>query len=450
MKFKNYDLNLLRVNLDSRLIKPGEYFMPVKGEFTDGHKYINSALKNGAKGVIEVDELYEIAQYKLKSINPIVIAITGSVGKSTTRDFIFSLISTQYRVAKGTLNTKLGLATNIINNLKSADKFFVAEAGMDRLGELTDTGKFLDPDIVVCTAIKTAHLEKLGSLDNIIKAKSELWRILKPNKTLVVNYDDQNIKTALIRFPPNNGVKIIKVNSKSHNSDKYSYAKILTLINNNSDEKYKSIDEFPFQFIGDHNYFNALLAVAVARLVQISNHNIVNGLKDLNTPKGRLRIISGINDSIIIDDTYNALPDSVCSALSATNKYYKSHKLKGRKIAILGGMLELGSFENDAHKIVGDCVVYNHIDVLVVVKSLGKKILESKKLKNSDIKIYETNSIDETIKLLKETIHLTKDDIILVKASQGIRLEKVVKGVMKYPKTATKVLVRQDARWKPN
>jgi len=154
MKFKNYDLNSLSVNLDSRLIKPGEYFVPVKGEFTDGHKYIDNALKNGAKGIIEVEELYKIAQRKLKSIDPTIIAITGSVGKSTTRDFVYTLISTQYRAAKGTLNTKLGLATNIINDLKFGDEFFIAEAGMDKLEELTATGRFLNPDIVVCTAIK--------------------------------------------------------------------------------------------------------------------------------------------------------------------------------------------------------------------------------------------------------------------------------------------------------
>src|SRR3989344_9294770 len=124
----------MKVALDSRLIKKGEYFVPVKGESFDGHKFIDDALKNGAKGIIEENKLYELASKKLGEIDPIVIAITGSVGKSTMRDFVSTLISQKYKICVGSLNTKLGLATNIINDLKAGDRFFVAEWGMDYAG----------------------------------------------------------------------------------------------------------------------------------------------------------------------------------------------------------------------------------------------------------------------------------------------------------------------------
>src|SRR3989344_6605797 len=141
----------MKVCLDSRLIKAGEYFVAVVGENFDGHKFISDVLGKGAAGVLQENELYKISSEKLARINPVVIAVTGSVGKSTTRDFLKILLDTKYKVCVGSLNTKLGLATNIVNEMEYDCEIFIAECGMDHAGELFETGEFIKPNIVVIT-----------------------------------------------------------------------------------------------------------------------------------------------------------------------------------------------------------------------------------------------------------------------------------------------------------
>ena len=412
----------IKVALDSRLVKPGEYFIPVIGDEDDGHKYIDSAIQNGAKGIIEADELYKIASEKLQEINPKIIAITGSVGKSTMRDFLTTMLSQKYRVCKGSLNTKLGLAVNIINDLKEGDEFFVAETGMDRVGELTETGNFLNPHAVVITNISESHMLKLGSLEAIKKAKSELLYTLRPGGVAFINWDNENIRD------------VIEKNFNDLLVQKYSFSDPLPYL--------------PTQLLGSHNYLNSVGAYKVGQYFGLSDDELIKGLKALTTPKGRLKIIEGINDSIIIDDTYNSSPVSAKYALDAVTNYYKSQNLTGRKIAVLGGMSELGDFEDRGHDLVGDYVVAEGFDELVLVDELGAKISNSEKLKNSNVHVLMSADVKSAGELVKTKLKPQKGDIILVKASQSKRLEITVELLMKNPSDAEKLLVRQDARWK--
>ncbi|PJA40689.1 hypothetical protein CO178_01710 [candidate division WWE3 bacterium CG_4_9_14_3_um_filter_34_6] len=307
---KNKLAEELKVCLDSRLVNSGDYFVPIKGENFDGHKFIDDAIKAGAAGIIEEEELYKLASEKLSRINPIVIAVTGSVGKSTMCSFISTILLEKHNVCVGKLNTKLGLAVNIMNDLKDNDYFFVAEAGMDKAGELTETGKFLNPDAVVITNISESHMEKLGSLDEIKKAKSEILKTVISGGTVYLNWDCSNIRDIVSEVP--NEVTLITYGLLGDAKFDKSSADLLLSV---EEDGYETFDEIPFSFIGKHNYLNALGAFAVVDEFGINVVNILNGMKKLKTPNGRLKLIDGIFGSIIVDDTYNSSPASLIGAI---------------------------------------------------------------------------------------------------------------------------------------
>lgn len=414
----------MKVSLDSRLIQKGEYFVPVKGESFDGHQFVEAALKNGAAGVIEEEELYKIASEKLQKINPVVIAITGSVGKTTMREFISALLSTQFKVCIGNLNTKLGLAVNILNDMQEDTEFFVAECGMDKKGELLETGSFIKPKVVVLTNISESHMEKLGSLEAIKEAKAELLQTLPKNGVAFFNWSNKNVRDVAKKYAP---------------LEWYQYGELSEL------DKKLYFDKT--NIIGEHLWVSIDGAYKVADYFNLKN--LEGALKSIKPAKGRLTKIAGINGSRLFDDTYNASPVSCQYALQAVHEYFVT-VLKGRnrKIAVLGGMLELGSFEDVGHKIVGDKVAELEYDHLILVGDLAKKIVASEKLRNSKVNIHYCKDNLEAGEFVKNEIKPKKGDVILVKASQGIRLEKTVEVLMAHPETAKDLLVRQDARWK--
>lgn len=412
----------MHVTLDSRLIKPGDYFVPVVGETTDGHKYIDLALKNGAVGVIEEDELYKIAEKKLQKINPKIVAVTGSVGKSTTKDFILKLLSTKFIVCDGYLNTKLGLATNVVNEMKDDCEIFVAECGMDRKGELLETGKFLNPDIVVLTNISESHMEKLGSIEAIMEAKAELVQTIKPDGLGVFNETNEYVKRVAEKYSPTNKI--------------FYGIKFSSLI-----EKCYGLD------LPTHYKLNLQATYEVAKFLGVSDELLESAIQSIQSPKGRLCKLIGINNSVIFDDTYNASPESTVAALKYVCDFSNNNNFS-RKIAILGGMLELGSFEDEGHKKVGDAIIDYQFDVAVLVGDLAQKYLNSSKLISSQIPILKfKDSADAGDKIIPQ-LNISCSDVILVKGSQGIRMEKVVEKLLKDPSQAPKLLVRQDLRWK--
>ena len=421
----------IKVCLDSRLIKPGDYFVPVVGENFDGHKFIDQVLEKGASGIIEEKELYEISTNKLNRINPIVIAVTGSVGKSTTVNFLNILLSEKFSVCVGTLNTKLGLATNIVNDMNDDCEIFLAECGMDRPGELFDTGEFIKPDVVMITNISESHIEKLGSLEEIKKAKMELTQNIKQHGRVFLNWENKNIQDAEKYIPEN--LQIVHYGNIEHSE-----------FTNQSLEKFlgKKIQDIKFKFIGIHNYLNVLGASIVAIELGVNKEKLLLGLEKLETPKGRLKIIDGINDSILIDDTYNSSPVSCVSAIESTIKFFEDKNLSGRKIAVLGGMLELGVFEDEGHKLVGEALEKQNFDEIILVGELAKKIIIS------NPKIHYCENSELASNYILEKIKPNFGDVILIKGSQGIRMEKVTKALMKNTLDAEKLLVRQDTRWK--
>jgi len=418
MKINPYKI---KVSLDNRIIKKGEFFVAVKGERFDGHDFIDAALKSGAGGVLEVEELYKLAQIKLKSVNPRVIAVTGSLGKSTTRKFIAECLAIKYKVVQGDLNTKLGLAVNIINDLRKDTDYFIAECGMDRPGELFETGKFIKPDIVVLTNISESHYEFFNSIEKIIEGKGELLKTVNKNGRVYINWDSKYARKAI----------------------KYS--------NTTNIYKYKRSDNLllpkGLSFIGEHNYLNLSVAYKLALDEGVDKIKVNSVVKKIKTPKGRMQLLKGINGSTIIDDSYNAsAPTAVISSLNAARDFFEKN-LEGRFIVILGGMAELGKYAKKAHIKVAKEIIKINPDMVLLSGELAINYNSEKTFTKNNIAHKKFNLHKEVVKFITTKIKPDKNDLLFFKGSQSTRLEKIIEPLLADPSTAKDSLPRQDARW---
>ena len=422
-KCKKQILNsLFKVCLDSRLVKHGEYFVAIKGENNDGHKYIKDVLSKGSSGVLEDFELFDLARFKLSHIKPLIIGVTGSTGKSSVTSLITQMLETKYSVCKGSLNTKLGLSVDTINNMPLNCEVFIAEMGMDDLGQIKEMTDMFKPHIAVITTINQTHAEKLGNIENIVKAKAEILENMEHDDVAILNKD--NRYTRKIRRKFKGKVLWFGENPSAHYN-------------------LNSLDMSGFRLLGKLNKLNLLASIAVCEEAGMRENEIANVIPKLTALKGRLNIIEGINDNVLIDDTYNSSPASSNFALDVLADFKGKRK---RKIAILGDMLELGQFQKRYHIKLGEYVLKKKIDVLVTV---GKLIeFTNKAVQGHKIKTYHISSSDMFDSEVIPKLEIKKGDVILIKGSQGIRMEKITKVLMKRPKDAEKLLVRQDIGWK--
>ncbi|PIS12562.1 hypothetical protein COT70_00145 [candidate division WWE3 bacterium CG09_land_8_20_14_0_10_47_33] len=403
----------MKVSQDTRTIKPGEWFVPVKGEHYDGHRFIPEALKKRAAGVLEVAGLYALAKQKIKKLKPKVIAITGSYGKTGTKEAISKVLKCRFNVSKteGNLNTPLGVAIEVVNNFKPGHQIFVAEVGMDHLGEIRESCELIKPQVGVITSVGEMHLEKLNTLKNIKKAKSELLELLPYNGVAILNGDDGNVREIAKRF---SGRKIWYGSSPK------------------ADVSYFRIKDLRFRLLGEGRRYAALAAYAVGRLFKIPEVEIIKALESLRPQKGRLNPLPGKNGSMIIDDTYNAGPRSMEAALEVLKNFPAK-----RRIAILGDMLELGKLEEQAHLTVL-AYAFEVADIVVLV---GERM-------NHALNQYLHTILADRTKLVTiDRLRLKKGDVVLVKGSQGMRMERIAKKLLEDEAKAAKLLVRQDPQW---
>jgi len=345
----------MKISIDTRTIKKGEYFVPIKGPNFDGHSYVKNALKKGAKGIIEEEEFYRLAKDKLNKTKPIIIGIAGSIGKSTFRSYLYSILKSKFDVLESDLNTKLGFALKIINEFEK-QKIIVAEIGIDRLGEMEETSKFISPDFAVITKLGSEHLEYLKSFKNVI--------------TENLNIIDNTI------------LKLCYLNKK----DKKYYDK---LINNNQNIIYfpktylsKLVDnKIKSLIIPNHekDYLKAIYQIVSDRFA-FSDQEFVLNLNNLVKLKGRLNILKGKNRSIIIDDTYNAVCDqTIIEGIKFASIVAK--KENKDLILVISNMVENGNTVEAQHKKVALFINKLKINKLYLVGSdLGfyKKYLNIK------------------------------------------------------------------------
>lgn len=419
------------VCIDNRLAKPGCLFAAIEGENTDGHKYAESAVQNGAELVvvnrklenidaaqIVVDDtkkaLGDLAKHCLEKLGTKVLAITGSVGKTTTRNMAFEAVNAGMPAIKTlkNYNNDIGLPLSVLTQVKKEHRVAVLEMGMNHFGEIEYLSKIARPDAAIITNIGMSHIENLGSQEGILKAKLEICTGLKDNGVLFLNGDDKLLYEA--------DTDKRKVFFAIDNQKAEYLAKNIILSENGVnfeicyDQKCLPISLSTF---GKHNVYNALAAFCAAKYFGVSDEDAIAGIESFIPSDMRMEIIS-TKDYAVINDCYNASPDSVKAAINVL-----AQRKEKKKIAILGDMLEMGKFAKDAHKNIGEFCKKSNIDLVLGVGENGKETVFGA---GECGKWFESK--EELVKFLKECD--ISNSCILVKASRGMHFEEITKSLI--------------------
>ena len=429
---------------DTRKIQKGDIYVGLKGEKFNGNEYYKEALEKGAKvavisgievtkedldqykdkTIIEVKDSLEafgdIAAYKRDLYDIPVVQITGSVGKTSTRDIIANVVRTQYKTlqTEGNQNNAIGLPTTLLK-LKDHEAV-VVESGMNHLGEIRYLGKIAKPTVAVITNIGTAHIGFLGSRENILKAKLEILENLKPDGYIVINNDNdmlnkwakEDTKYKKYTFGIEEKSDVMAYNIKV--SEDYSTYNVKI----NNKEYFVKVP-----VSGKHFVYNSLCAIAVGNLLNIAPENIIKGIETFTLTKNRMEIDKIKDDVTVINDAYNASYDSMKAAIE-----YLQGLPGGRKIAVLGDMFELGKYSEEIHRKVGIEVFTHKIDMLVTVGNESKYIAEEVKyLGMPKENVTSFNTTEEATDYLNNI--LRKNDVVLLKAANGMQFSKIYDGI---------------------
>lgn len=426
------------VVIDSRKMEKGGIFIATKGERVDGHDFILQVVEAGALAVVcerepedcrvpyilvenSFQALKEIAEFYRKQLSIPVIGITGSVGKTSTKEMIAAVISEGFRVLKteGNFNNEIGLPLTVLQ-IRPEHEAAVLEMGISDFGEMHRLSRIARPDICVMTNIGQCHLENLGTREGILKAKSEIFDFMNPEGHIVVNGDDD----MLIRVKAKGSHEPVHFGLDPSNEVFASGVMNKGLLGSEA-VIHMDLEVFPVEIPlpGAHMIYNALAAAAVGKCMGLSGRQIRDGIGKVQAVGGRSHVIS-LPSCTIIDDCYNANPVSMRAAIDLLTMAL------GRKVAILGDMFELGEKEKEMHGEIGAYAVKKDIDVLICTGELSRFMYESA-LKEQQVQaarrkteIYYFKTREEMLGQLKKI--LQPGDSILIKASHGMEFEKVV------------------------
>ncbi len=427
------------VCIDSRKIAPGNLFVPFKGENADGHKYVEAAIKQGAAAafwqsdvpnpplhlpLLMVDNtltaLQELARSYRQELPVKVVGITGSNGKTTTKDITANLLSLKYKVQKteGNFNNEIGLPLTVLGLDEDTD-IAVLEMGMSSRGEIEFLTKLARPSAVIITNIGESHLLDLGSRDGITEAKLEIISGLEQGGLIVYFGDEPLLKNRLTEY---HGNGLIKTFGKAETNDLYptniSQSDLGNLFTVTGRE-----EKFSLPVLGAHNVLNALAAMLVAHYFKVPFSEMNAGFANLKLTQMRTELVGGGNGEKIINDAYNASPTSMNAAVELISNLEGYQK----KILVLGDMLELGPQEEEFHFQIGQSLNSQKIDLLFTFGRLGRKIAEGAQTVLPKERIF---SFDDKNSLIERLKSQTNDrTLVLVKASRGMRLEEVVTGL---------------------
>ncbi len=420
---------------DTRTLKKGDTYIGIKGGNFDGSKFWKQAIENGAETVIvenvEISEeekkefydkaiiivedtleaLYKIAAYKRIMSKIPVIAITGSVGKTSTKDVIGGVVSQKYKTHKtaGNLNNNIGMPFTILG-LKD-EEIMVLEMGMNNLGEISLLSEIAKPDICVITNVGTAHIGNLGSRENILKAKLEILDG-NPKAKLIINNDNDMLSEWYSKLENKKNIFTIGIDNKSEYMPED-----IKLNESNSIVKYKN-EEITVPVQGKHFVLNALVAIAIGEILDINLKNIKNGIETFELTKNRMEVLENSEGIKVINDAYNASYESMSASLSNLGQF------KNRKIAVLGDMFELGQFSEKLHYGVGKEVIANNIDILLCSGENSKNITNGA-IENGMSKECVMHFDDKESLLEKLENIIRENDIILLKASNGMKFHEI-------------------------
>jgi len=434
------EIEVSSVSTDTRTLEKGALFIAIPGERFDGHDFVEEAVNKGAalvmvqegKNIPEgipaifvqdtVKALGKLAQNYRALFDIPVIAVTGSVGKTSTKDMIAAVLSARYKVHKtmGNYNNEIGLPLSVLG-LDETHEAAVFEMGMRGFGEISALSKIANPDIAVITNIGISHIERLGNRQNILKAKLEILDGLKKDGTVILNGDDEllsglrgllSYKTIFYGINEGQDIWAFDLSSKGEEGVNFQVQTLTT-----------DMDLF-IPAPGIHNVSNALAAIAVAQTLNMTGEEIKEGL--LRFSSSRLRMNIEEKDAIkFINDSYNAAPSSVRAALNVLCDIGRGK----RKWAVLGDMLELGEWTEEAHKEIGRLVSAMSIDYLVGIGSFARWY----------IKGAEENKENKTITVLFGSISeakpyirtlMQKGDVLLFKGSRRMNLDVLVRELL--------------------
>ena len=437
------DTEITGVCIDSRVIKEGDIFFPFAGKNVDAHQFILEALKKGAscsmatkdwlipadfpqdKCLIEVNNISEalqkLASYYRERLNtPYIIGITGSNGKTTTKDLIASVVKEKFKTlkTKGNYNNEIGVPLTLFG-LNKEHRVAVVELGMRGLGEIRELTDIVHPNLGVITNVGETHLEILGSKENIAQAKGELVEAIPQTGWVILNADDplvaamaKKAKGSIVFYGLEKEAQIRACNVQSLGEQGMSF----TLVADNEQI------EIELPLLGYHNIYNALAAAGVGKTLGLDLATIKRGLEDVELTGMRLEVIETIQGVKIINDAYNASPASMEGALKILGDI--SLERGGKSAAILGNMYELGDYTQEAHHSIGKLAAELGVDFLITVGDLALQIAQGAiEAGMGKDKVVVCSSNQDALEKLPL---LDKGDTVLIKGSRSMKMEEIV------------------------
>lgn len=433
------DFEVEDVKIDSREIKQGDLFIPIIGENFDGHDFVEMAVKNGAKAILsakklkgnfgenvyilEVEDTLEalqnIAAYRLKKTGVITVGITGSTGKTTTKDMLHSIFSVKYKTHKtgGNFNNHIGLPLTVLD-MPHDSEAIILEMGMDKPGEIHKLVEIARPSGAIITNIGDSHIENLGSRENILKAKLEITDFFGEDNALAIFSDNDMLGDFAHKKGEAQSYKIIECGEKP--GSEYLISNIdnrgidgVSMDISHEGEKVR----FNLKVPAIHNCYNACLATALAGRYGIGMEEAAEGLKSLKLTEKRLAV-KETKDFKIIDDTYNASPASVKAALAVLRDSPAENK-----IAVLGDMFELGENSDKMHRDIGEFAA--DIENLNLI-TIGEKSLNTYRGARENGLEHVKHFSDR--EMLKKDIKnlVPKGSLVLVKGSNGMKMNEFI------------------------
>ena len=417
---------------DSRKAGEGSLFVAIQGERVDGHKFIPNVASQGALAVISeqkletppcpyilvkdsMEAIKAMAEYYMQQLNIPVVGITGSVGKTSTKETIASVLAQKYRVLKtdANFNNELGLSLTVFR-LREEDEMAVLEMGIDDFGQMHRLAKIARPETAVITNIGWCHLENLKTRDGILKAKTEMFDWIQKDGTVILNGDDDKLSTVI----DVQGIRPVFFGLQDKFpvwADEIENLGLMGMRCRIHAEGETQTVHIPLP--GNHMVYNALAGTAVGLSFGMTLPEICQGIESLKPLSGRFNILS-LAGRTVVDDCYNANPVSMKASLEVLENG------TGRKVAILGDMGELGENEAALHEEVGEFAGGLNIDILYTVGTLTKGLEQKAKEKNPRLSTQHFDTLEELLPQLMEKT--APGDTVLVKASHFMHFEKII------------------------
>jgi len=427
---KEQNLDFFDISTDTRTLEEASLYIPLVGENFDGHNFIEKAFEKGAILTLsekevehpcfiveDTKEAYKkIAAYYKEKINPITIAITGSVGKTTTKEIISKVLKKKYKVHTTfkNFNNEIGVAKTILQ-LDNDHEVLVIELGMDHFGEMHELSKMVKPDFVVLTNIGMSHVGNFNSLDDIAKAKFEIFDFAKDSCIAIINGDDLVIEEKIKELPNKTIAYGYGLGVHGQVIDFQSMGIFGTKIKIKTKKNDYSIDT---KAIGSHLGYSVLPSILLGESLQVSKEEIIEGIETFICTDQRMELMA-IDDLTIINDAYNASIESIKSAVN-TLEETNTHK---KRIAFLGDILELGPLAVSTHERLGRFIREKQIDEVIFLGNLMQNAYNEAKENDYNDCYYYPNKW-QLKKHLSE--HLTEDAIILLKGSRGTKMEEII------------------------